>query len=79
MSSNDLAVSVRDLSKSSLISHNWYGPTTLREAIVERVKHPLGINRQKRETFWARHGVEFDIRPGETVGIIGRNEARVLC
>ena len=75
MSSNDLAVSVRGLSKSYLISHNSNRPTTLREAIVERVKHPFGVNGQKRETFWALKAVDFDIRQRETVGIIGRNGA----
>jgi len=75
MSSNDLAVSVRGLSKSYLIAHNSNRPTTLREAIVERVKHPFGVNGQKRETFWALSDVDFDIRQGETVGIIGRNGA----
>jgi len=75
MSSNDLAVSARGLSKSYLISHNSNRPTTLREAIVERVKHPFGVNGQERETFWALSDVDFDIRQGETVGIIGRNGA----
>ena len=75
MSSNDLAVSVRGLSKSYLIAHNSNRPTTLREAIVERVKHPFGVNGQERETFWALNGVDFDIRQGESVGIIGRNGA----
>ena len=75
MSSNDLAVSARGLSKSYLIAHNSNGPTTLREAIVERVKHPFGVNGQERETFWALNDVDFDIRQGETVGIIGRNGA----
>jgi len=75
MSSNDLAVSARGLSKSYLISHNSNRPTTLREAIVERAKHPFGVNGQKRETFWALSDVDFDIRQGESVGIIGRNGA----
>ena len=75
MSSNDLAVLTRGLSKSYLIAHNSNGPTTLREAIVERVKHPFGVNGQERETFWALNDVDFDIRQGETVGIIGRNGA----
>ena len=75
MSCSNLAVSARDLSKSYRISHNRNGPTTLREAIVERVKHPLGTSKQKREMFWALDGVDFDIQPGESVGIIGRNGA----
>jgi len=75
MSSNDLAVSARGLSKSYLIAHNSSRPTNLREAIVERVKHPFGVNGQERETFWALNDVDFDIRQGESVGIIGRNGA----
>src|SRR5271157_759735 len=75
MSSNDLAVSARGLSKSYLISHNSNGPTNLREAIVERVKHPFGVDGQVRENFWALNDVDFDIRQGESVGIIGRNGA----
>jgi lipopolysaccharide transport system ATP-binding protein len=75
MLSNDIAVSARGLSKSYLISHDTNRPTTLREAIVERVKHPLRVKTQQRETFWALDEVDFDIRKGESVGIIGRNGA----
>ena len=75
MSSKDNAISVRGLSKSYLIAHNANRPTNLREAIVQRIKHPLGVKGQERETFWALNGVDLDIRPGESVGIIGRNGA----
>jgi lipopolysaccharide transport system ATP-binding protein len=75
MSSNDLAVSVRGLSKSYVIAHNSERPTNFREVIIDRLRHPLGNGRQSRETFWALKDVEFEIRRGESVGIIGRNGA----
>ena len=75
MSSKDLAVSVRGLSKSYVIAHNMNRPTDLREAIVHRLRHPLGTDEQDHELFWAIKNMDFDIRSGEVVGIIGRNGA----
>ncbi len=75
MSSKDLAVSVRGLSKSYVIAHNRNRPTDLREAIVARLRHPLGQDGQGHEMFWAIKNMDFDIRAGEVVGIIGRNGA----
>jgi lipopolysaccharide transport system ATP-binding protein len=75
MSSKDLAVSVRGLSKSYVIAHNSYQPTNFREVIVDRIRHPLGNGRQHQETFWALKDVDFDIPQGGVIGIIGRNGA----
>jgi homopolymeric O-antigen transport system ATP-binding protein len=75
MSSNNLAVSVRGLSKSYNIAHNSVRPTNFREAIIDRLRSPLGNSRQDQETFWALDNVEFDIPRGGVVGIIGRNGA----
>ena len=64
MSSDDIAIAVRNLSKSyRLFDHPG-----------DRVKQflSLGLKRYHRE-FTALHDVSFDIRRGETVGIIGRN------
>jgi lipopolysaccharide transport system ATP-binding protein len=73
MSSNDIVVAVRGLSKSYVIAHNATKHTTLTEAITHRVKNPL--HRAEKETFWALKDIEFDVKKGDVVGIIGRNGA----
>ena len=75
MSSKDLAVSVRGLSKSYVIAHNSNRPTNFREVIVDRIQHPLGNGRQDQETFWALKDVAFEIARGGVIGLIGRNGA----
>ncbi|PQV63687.1 lipopolysaccharide transport system ATP-binding protein [Abditibacterium utsteinense] len=73
MSSNDLAVSVRGLSKSYTIAHNAEKHTTMGEAMLHSFKKPL--QRAQKETFWALKDLDFDIQKGDVVGIIGRNGA----
>lgn len=73
MSSNDVAVSVRGLSKSYTIAHNVEKHSTMGEALLHRARNPL--HRAEKETFWALKDVEFDIKQGDVVGIIGRNGA----
>ncbi len=73
MSSKDLALSVRGLSKSYSIAHNDQKHSTMGEALLHRAKNPF--QRTQKETFWALKGVEFDIQKGDVVGIIGRNGA----
>ncbi len=41
---------------------------TLKEAVLGRFKHL-----EKVDEFWALRGVTFEVRPGESVGIIGAN------
>jgi lipopolysaccharide transport system ATP-binding protein len=70
---SDVAVSVRGLSKSYKIAHDDPKHITLAETILSRLKNPM--RRPRTETFWALKDVNFEIKKGEVVGIIGRNGA----
>jgi len=73
MSSSDLAIAVRGVSKSYTIAHNAPNHTTAAEALIHRLRHPL--ERPAKETFWALKEIDFEVKKGEVVGVIGRNGA----
>src|SRR3954463_3929831 len=74
MSNSGIAVSVRGLSKAYTIAHNGgERHVTLAEQMLSRLRNPF--KRAETETFWALRDVEFDIKKGDVVGIIGRNGA----
>jgi len=73
MSQSEVAISVRGLSKSYTITHDREKHVTLAETMLARLKNPM--RRPKTETFWALKDIEFDIKKGDVVGIIGRNGA----
>ncbi len=73
MSSEDIAISVRGLSKAYTIAHASSKHTTAAEALMHRLRNPF--LRPETETFWALKDVSFDIPCGQIVGIIGRNGA----
>src|SRR5580658_9499879 len=59
----DLAVDVKDVSKRFRLAQGKYN------SVKERLIH----GRTSYEDFWALRDVSFDVREGETVGILGRN------
>ncbi|MDD5351267.1 MAG: ABC transporter ATP-binding protein [Chthoniobacteraceae bacterium] len=69
----ELALDVRGLSKAFIIHHRSERHTTLYEAALHRLRHPL--QRAPKETFWALRDVSFSLERGEVVGVIGRNGA----
>ena len=73
MSSSEIAISIRGLSKAYTITHNALCRPTFRDVIMDRMRHPF--KQQDRETFWALKDVNLDVKRGEVLGIIGRNGA----
>ncbi|MCI8210920.1 sugar ABC transporter ATP-binding protein [Pseudomonas sp. S25] len=72
MSSEENVISVRDISKCF---HTYEKPfDRLKHSIIPRLQRKLGspVTSYGRE-FWALRNIDFDVRRGETVGIVGRN------
>ncbi len=63
MSSDNLAIEIKDLGKAYNIYHKPQ----------DRLKQMIWRSRRFYESYWALHGVSVSIRRGETLGIIGRN------
>ncbi len=71
-------VRVEGLSKQYRIGEQRAGYDTLRESIVRAIKAPLNHLRnggRASNTIWALKDVNFEVAPGEVVGIIGSNGA----
>jgi len=71
--SSDIAIEVRDLSKRYEISGDQAGYMLLTERLTERIKN-FGRGPKPQE-FWALRDIEFEVRRGETLGVIGHNGA----
>jgi len=62
---------VRDLSKKYRIRHAGTGYLSLRERMLSAIR----FEKTQSEDFWALKDVSFDVKQGESIGIIGRNGA----
>lgn len=72
MSSNDIAIRVENLSKCYEIYAN--PRDRLKQFVMPRLQRLAGQTpKQYFREFWALKDVSFEIKKGETVGIIGRN------
>ncbi|MBB1077818.1 ABC transporter ATP-binding protein [Rhodoferax sp. 4810] len=72
MSSNDVAISVKNLSKRYEIYAN--PRDRLKQFVLPRLQSLVGqAPKQYFKDFWALKDVSFEVKKGETVGIIGRN------
>ena len=74
------AIRVNNLGKRYRVStgHARYTYRTLRESLIDLVRAPLRRWRSTSsgaEDFWALRDLDFEVRQGEVLGIIGRNGA----
>jgi lipopolysaccharide transport system ATP-binding protein len=72
-------IRVENLGKQYRIGGSESAYSTLRESLSEKVRAPLKslarIGRTIDQTIWALREVNFEVGPGEVVGIIGHNGA----
>jgi lipopolysaccharide transport system ATP-binding protein len=72
MSSEEVAISVRGLSKRYIINHREHA-TSLAEAALGFLRNPFKA--MDKEELWSLNDVSFDVQKGEILGLVGRNGA----
>ena len=76
MSENQTALKIENIKKKYVIKHVTKKPDGKRERAklaLYNLTHPKQAN--QKEDFWALNGVNFEVKQGEKVGIIGKNGA----
>ena len=79
------AIKVQGLWKEYTIGGRQRGNETFREMVVGALSAPFrsfmntGEADPEQEQFWALRDINFEIQPGEVVGVIGRNGAGKLA
>ena len=70
-------ITARNLGKEYLLPQDDYrgGYGTLRELITSLPTRLFTSAKSEKKTFWALRDLNFDIYPGDRVGLIGRNGA----
>ena len=72
-------IKVENIGKQYTLGQKSEPYSTLRESLVRAALKPIDIIRRNGQntagSFWALSGVNFEVLPGEVVGIIGRNGA----
>jgi lipopolysaccharide transport system ATP-binding protein len=73
-------IRVENVSKLYRLGARRTGQKTLREAVAGAVRAPFEVFKRRGDnapenTLWALSDVNFEVQPGEVVGIIGRNGA----
>ncbi len=72
-------ITVKGIGKKYTINHQRGGYVALRDVITTAFTNPFSFFKKKllttKEAFWALRDVDFEVMPGEVIGIIGRNGA----
>jgi lipopolysaccharide transport system ATP-binding protein len=70
---SEVAIKVENLGKKYIIGHQKAGD--LRSSFSNKLKDLFGRTNGIAEEFWALRDINFEVKQGEAVGIIGRNGA----